>query len=168
MIELSNKRVEEILHEETPETESLAKILRAVYTRYMRLFEKYFADIDALDDDVIAELRSYHEETKSLVKHYYMDIPLDICLELNEFEEQYSAKLLGPDWNKHLFDSYKEFRNINKNEDKSEECVKADFAEKNLTAFYYAMNTVFRDGFGTGSRTAEQILGEITGLLFGQ
>lgn len=95
MVELSKERIEQILHEETMKKEELETILRGIYTRYMRLFEKYFADIDALNDDEIAELRKYHEETGSLVKYYYMDIPLDICIGLKEFENKYSVKLLG-------------------------------------------------------------------------
>ena len=67
MVELSNERVEQILHKETHKTEELKTILRGVYTRYMRLFEKYFADIDALNDDEIAGLKQYHEETRSLI-----------------------------------------------------------------------------------------------------
>ena len=38
-------------------TEELTTILRGVYTRYMRLFEKYFADIEALNDEEIAKLK---------------------------------------------------------------------------------------------------------------
>ena len=88
MVELSRKRVEQILHEETLKTEELATILRGIYTRYMRLYERYFADIDALNDEKIAELREYHGETKSLVNYYYRDIPLDICMGIDEFEEK--------------------------------------------------------------------------------
>ena len=31
--------------------------------------------MDALNEDKIAELKKYHEETESLIKYYYMDIP---------------------------------------------------------------------------------------------
>ena len=65
MIELSNERIEEILHKETGKTEELTTILRGIYIRYMRLYERYYADIDALNDDVIAELKNYLEETKA-------------------------------------------------------------------------------------------------------
>jgi hypothetical protein len=68
----------------------------------MWLYEKYFADIDALNDEKIAELTNYHEETLSLVKYYYMDIPLDICVGIKAFEEEYSANLLGAEWHKYL------------------------------------------------------------------
>ena len=54
MVELSNERIGKILHEETVKTEELATILRSIYTRYMRLYEKYFADIDALNDEKVA------------------------------------------------------------------------------------------------------------------
>ena len=74
MIELSTERVEEILQKETQKTVDLPVILRAVYTRYMNLYERYFTDVDNLNDDKIAELRKYHEETISLVRYYYMDI----------------------------------------------------------------------------------------------
>ena len=56
MVELSNRRIEQILHEETAKKEELATILRGIYTRYMHLYESYFADIDALSDDKVAEL----------------------------------------------------------------------------------------------------------------
>ena len=39
MIQLSNERVEQILHEETKKTEPLPQLLRAIYTRYMNLFK---------------------------------------------------------------------------------------------------------------------------------
>ena len=61
MVELSNERIEQILHQETAKKEELATILRGIYTRYMRLYEKLFADIDALNDEKITELRKYHE-----------------------------------------------------------------------------------------------------------
>ena len=51
MVELSNERVDQILHEESQKTEELKTILRGVYIRYMRLYERYFDDIDALNDD---------------------------------------------------------------------------------------------------------------------
>ena len=111
MLELSNERVECILEKETQKTEPAVTILRAVYTRYMNLYEKYFADIDALNNDRIAELKKYHEETLSLVKYYYMDIPQDTCRALNEFEEKYSDLLLGPSWHLYLFRSYDELQN---------------------------------------------------------
>ena len=82
MVELSKERVEQILHEETMKKEELETILRSIYTRYMHLFENYFADLDALNDDKVAELKKYHEETKSLVRYYYLDIPQDICMDI--------------------------------------------------------------------------------------
>ena len=168
MIELSRQRIEQILHEETAKREDLDMILRGIYTRYMRLYEKYFSDIDALNDDVIAGLRNYHEETSSLMRHYYMDIPLDICMGLEEFDDRYGANLLGSNWHAYLFDCYEKFKETNRSSDKSEELLKAEFAKQNLTAFYYAMDCIFRDGFGTGSNSVSKVLSGITGLLFGE
>ena len=165
MIELSNERIEQMLHEETLKTEELTTILRAVYTRYMRLYESYFADIDALDDDKIAELGRYREDTKSLVKYYYMDIPQDICTDLNEFEKEYGDKMLGSDWRKYLSDIFNEFKS--KNKDKSEESLKADFVGEYLAAFYEEMDYIFRDGFDTGSRSAESFKKGFAGFFFG-
>ncbi len=167
MTELSNERIEQILNEETPKTEEPAAILRSIYIRYMRLYERYLADIDALNDDKVAELRKYHEETISLVKHYYMDIPQDVCAALAEFENKYGSRLLGPRWHDYLFDSYKEFREKSINKDKSEADVKAEFTEQTLTAFYGAMDYIFREGFGTCSQTVKKVVSGIAGLLFG-
>ena len=168
MIELSNERIDQILHEETVKKEELATILSSVYTRYMHLYEKYFADIDALNDDEIADLNKYHEETRSLVKYYYMDIPLDICLALDEFENKYTDSLLGPDWHKFLFDHYKDFTKNNQSNNKGEEYLKTEFSKQTLKAFYETMDYIFRDGFGTGSQTAKKVLSGIAGLLFGK
>ena len=55
MVELSRERIEQMLQEETAKKEELANILRGIYTRYMRLYEKYLADIDALNDDEIGK-----------------------------------------------------------------------------------------------------------------
>ena len=94
MVKLSNERIEQILHEETKKTEDLTTILRGIYSGYMNLYEQYFADIEALNDDQIAELKKQHEETKSLIKYYYMDIPQDICVGIREFEEKVSGRPL--------------------------------------------------------------------------
>lgn len=168
MVELSHERVEQILHDETPKTTELATILRSIYTRYMRLCEKYFADIDALNDDVIAELKQYHEETKSLVKYYYMDIPHDVCVALNQFDEEYASKLLMADWNSILFEAYDDFRDENKYKYKNEGLLKAEFRKENLAAFYETMGHIFRVGFGTGSKTIEDTFTGLAGLLFGK
>ena len=106
MVELSKERMEQILHEETMKKEDSDAILRGVYTRYMRLFEKYLKDIDALNDEQIAEMKQYHEETRSLVKYYYMDIPHDVCTGIREFEEKITDELLGDNWHNILFDSF--------------------------------------------------------------
>ena len=168
MIVLSNERIEEILHKETPQKEELTTILRGIYTRYMRLYENYFADIDALNDDKIAEWRNYQEETKSLVKYYYMDIPLDICTELLAFDDEYTAKLLGADWHKFLFDSFSQYKSLYREKHKSEEGLKAEYTEQILEAFYEAMDEIFRKGFDTESKNAEQITSGLRDLLFGE
>ena len=166
MVQLSNERVDQILHEETFKTEELITILRGVYIRYMRLYERYFDDIDALNDDKIAEFNKYHEETKSLIKYYYMDIPLDICTALSEFDKQYSEKLLGSNWRRYLFDSLKKYKSDRG--DKSKEGLKADFEEKILTAFYETMDYIFRDGFGTCSESTKKFEDGLVDLLFGE
>ena len=163
MVELSNERIGQILHEETVKTEETATILRSIYIRYMRLYEKYFADIDALNNAEIARLRKYHEETVSLVKYYYMDIPQDICEGIKEFETKYGANLLGPEWHEYLFRIYQEFRKGSKAKD-----IKADFSKQALEAFYEAMDYIFREGFGTGSQTVKDAVSGIAGLLFGK
>ena len=166
MIELNNERAEAILKEETPKTTELATILRAIYTRYLRLYEKYFADIKALNNDKIAELNRYHEETRSLVKYYYMDIPQDVCNDLKEFDEQHGSKLLGPGWHQFLFECYEEFKD--QNWGKSEEAVQAEFRNKAMEGFYEAMGSVFRQGFGTESKNASNFIEGIGNLLFGK
>ena len=168
MVELSKERIEQILHEETTKKEELETILRSIYIRYMRLYEKYFADIDALNDDEIAKLKKYHEETGSLVRYYYMDIPLDICMGIKEFENKYSSNLLGSDWHEYLFSGYEAFKEKCRSRNKNEEYYKAEFTKQTLAAFYEAMDYVFRDGFGTGSNTAKKVVSGITGLLFGK
>lgn len=167
MVELSNEKIEEILHKETQKTEEKTTILRAVYTRYMRFYENYFDDIEALNDDKIAELRKYHEETRSFIKYYYMDIPYDICAEIIEFDDEYNAKLLGPDWNKYIFGSYSGFKNENRDGKRDKESLKAEFKEEVMKAFYEKMDSIFRVGFGTESETAEQTASGLRSLLFG-
>ena len=168
MIELSHERIKQIVLKETPKTEALPTILRSIYVRYMSLYEKYFADIDALNDDTIAELKQYNEETRSLVKYYYLDIPQDVCRELEEFDKDYNAKLLGDDWRKTLSDAYKHFKDENCGESKSAERLKAEFSEQILKAFYENMDGLFREGFSTGSKTDESIASMLSGLLFGK
>ena len=168
MLELSNERIAQILHEETVKKEDADTILRGIYSRYRQLYEKYLEDIDALNDDKIAEMRSYHEETRSLIKYYYMDIPQDVCAGIRRFETDYSDKLLGPDWHKYVFDNYAEFRVKNKNKYKNEEEIKAEFTKQTLAAFYDLMDYNLRDGFGTGSETVKTVVSGISGLLFGK
>ena len=168
MLELSKERIHQILHEETMKSEETATILRSIYTRYMLLFEKYLADIDALNDDRIAEFRAYHEETQSLLRYYYMDIPHDTCMGLREFDKQYTVHLLGSKWREVISDNYEEFREKSGNEDKSEKELKAEFAKQTLEEFYDTMDLIFREGFGTGSQTVDSVVKGIKGLLFGK
>lgn len=165
MAELSFERIEQIVYKETPKTDVLPTILRSVYVRYIHLYESYFADIDALNDEKIAELNKYHEETKSLVKYYYMDIPKDLCGEIEEFDDDYTAKLLGADWHKLLFDVYKEFAAQDENRNKSEQCLKAAFSAECLKAFYAEMEGIFRASFGTASKVTENIISGLGKLL---
>ncbi len=168
MVELTNKRIDEMLHEETVKKEDTDAILRSIYTRYMRLYEKYFSDIDALNDEKIDEFKRYHEETLSLIKYYYMDIPNDICSEIEEFEEKYSDLLLGSEWHEYLLRNYKEFKDDNLESNKDEEYYKKKFKKQVLKDFYEAMDYVFRDGFGTGSKTTESAISTLTGLILGK
>lgn len=170
MMKLSNERIQQILHQETPQKEELGTILRAIYIRYMNLFEKYLddVDVDGLNDKKIAEMRQYHEETRSLTRYYYMDIPQDICLGIKEFESRFSDNLLGAEWQKYLQDSFKEFKKESHKNDCSEEYLKKQFVEQNRIDFYEAIGYVFRDGFGTDSRSAKNMADGISGLLFGK
>lgn len=145
----------------------MTTILRSIYTRYMCLYEKYFSDIDALDDDEIARFRKYHEETMSLVKYYYMDIPLDTCMAISEFDNEYSAKLPGSNWHNCLLGAYEDFRENSENRYKGEAYLKAEFTKQALADFYEVMNMIFREDFGTGSQTANNLLNGFSGLLFG-
>lgn len=95
-----------------------------------------------------------------------MDIPLDICMYIEEFDNKYNAKLLGPKWHEYLFGIYEDFRN--ENEDEGEEYIKAEFKKKALNDFYEAMGYVFREGFDTCSKNVENTLSGISGLLFGK
>ena len=165
MVELSKERIDQILHEETVKTEELATILRSIYARYMNLYENYYADIDALNDEKIAELRDYHEETRSLIKYYYLDIPQDVCTGLKEVEKRYIANLLGPEWHQHLFRSYEEFKEKNKSTEKAEEDYKKEFKNEMLTAFYDSADYIFREGFGTGSQAVKNVMGRLKEFL---
>lgn len=167
MVELNNERIDEILHKETVKTEEQATILRAIYTRYMRLYEEYFAAVDTLDDAKIAELRTYHLETRNLVKAYYMDIPEETGTYLQVFDKEYTVKLLGPDWKKYVSESFQEFSSEHKKEAKNEDHLKEMYREEILGAFYDAMNHVFRDGFGTANKTLEKVSKGLLSILFG-
>ena len=168
MIELSMEKIRQMLHEETPGKEEAETILRGVYTRYMRLYERYFADIGALNGETVAGLRQYHEETESLIRYYYMDIPQDICTGLKAFGDRYTARLLGNGWHEYLSDCLEAFREKSGDEHADAESLQAAFQKQSLAEFYDAMDYIFREGFGTGSRTAGQVVSGIAELLFGK
>lgn len=167
MVELSNERIEQIIKDETKKTEALPMILRAIYNRYMNLYEHYIAEVDTLTDDKVAAYKKQHEETRSLIKYYYMDIPQDVCHELNQFDENCDSVLLGRDWKKHVYDAYDEFKSKSKAWNKEEDYYIAEFKKYALKEFYAAMEEIFRDGFGTGSETSKNFFEGISGLLFG-
>ena len=164
MVKLNTGRIDQMLHEETGKKEELSTILRSIYTRYMHLYEDYFSDIEALNNEKIAEFRKYNEETQSLIKYYYLDIPLDVCENIVEFEKEYGENLLGPGWHKYVFDAYKEFSEYHdcKNKD---EIMKA-FREHAIENFYDSMDSIFRESFGTESKNTESALSLIKGLFF--
>lgn len=54
------------------------------------------------------------------------------------------------------------------NWDKSEKCLKEEFKKQALASFYKEMDKIFREGFGTGSKTVEGVVGGIGELLFGK
>jgi len=165
MIELSKERIDQIVYDETPKTDVLPTILRSIYNRYMHLYENYFTDIDALDDKKIAELKEYHKETKELIKYFYLDIPMDTNLDLDKFDKDYTDKLLGSGWHDYLFENYDDFRDLYVNKDKTDKELRAYFADKALEYFYDDMDSIFRDDFGTGSKTAETIFEGLKSLF---
>lgn len=166
MVELSNKIIDQILRKETPKKEDLATILRAIYTRYMRFYERYFANFDVLNQEEIFAFQKYHEETRSLIKYYYLDIPLDIIMKIEEFDEKCTDDLLGPSWHAHLYNAYEDFREKHSNGKQSEQAMQAAFAKYVLKEFYDSMDYIFRDGFGTESQAAKSVLSGITDLFF--
>ena len=167
MVELNNERIEQILKDETMKTQDLTTILRGIYTRYINLYEKYIAGCDTLNDDKISEFKKYHEETRSLIKYYYMDIPQDVCSALSEFEEKASDILLGRDWKRVVYDAYDEFKSKSRIRDRSEDYCLAEFKKAVLKEFYSSMENIFRGGFGTNSQTVQNVFEGISGLLFG-
>ena len=168
MLELSKERIGKILHEETVQEEKLTTILRAVYTRYMRLYENYYEDIDALNKTKIAELKKYHEETVSLIKYYYLDIPHDICEGIEEFENKFTANMLGPDWHRFLFRNFEEFKDNCEDRRAGKEALKEAFTKQALQEFYDTMGYVFREGFDTDSKTVKDTISGFDGLFGGK
>jgi hypothetical protein len=167
MVELNNERIDQILHEEAKKTEPLPQLLRAIYTRYMNLFEDYIANIYDLTDDKIDAYKKQHEETRSLIKYDYMDIPQDVCSAIGEFEKNSCENLLGRDWKKNLHDAYEEFKYKCMDSDMSEDYYRAEFKKAALDEFYKSMEEIFRSGFGTESESEKATYAGISGLLFG-
>ena len=94
-----------------------------------------------------------------------MDIPLDICAGLEAFEKEYCDNLLGTKWHDYLYSYYKDFRKKSNDEKKGS---KEEFSKQTLSNFYDAMDYIFRDVFGTESKSAEEIKCGLLGLLFGE
>ena len=168
MVELSNKIIDQILRKETPKKEDLATILRAIYTRYMRFYERYFANFDVLNQEEIFAFQKYHEETKSLIKYYYLDIPHDICEGIEEFENKFTANMLGPDWHRFLFRNFEEFKDNCEDRRAGKEALKEAFTKQALQEFYDTMGYVFREGFDTDSKTAKDTISGFAGLFGGK
>ena len=167
MVKLDNERVEQILQNETMKTQPLPTILRGIYTRYINLYEDYIAEIDKLTDDKIDAYKRQNAETQSLIKYYYMDIPQDVCYELNKFEENVADELLGREWKRGIYDAFEEFKENNDAWNKSDDYYMAEFKKALRKELYKAMENIFRDGFGTHSETAKNIFTGISNLLFG-
>jgi hypothetical protein len=168
MIELSKERINQILTEETVKTVELATLLRSIYSRYRHVFEEYAEDIEELNDEKVAELKKYHDETNTLVKYYYMDIPMDVCKYLEEFDNK-TAALFGPEWRKFLYEGYDEFlENCDVDDEGDNAHMKALYRKEFLKSFYEDMDEVFRQGFGTESKTAQRMNSGLSELLYGK
>ena len=61
-----------------------------------------------------------------------------------------------------------QFKKENQNKHQSEEDFKTDFAKDALATFYDVMDYIFREGFGTGSKTTENNIDGLAVLLFGK
>ena len=90
---------------------------------------------------------------------------MDIHYGLAKFDKDYTDKLLGPDWHDFLFENYEDYKDSHMSEDKTEEEIKAEFEEKALSYFYDDMDYIFRDDFGTGSKTEESLLEGLKNLF---
>ena len=85
----------------------------------------------------------------------------DVLSAIKEFENKYSANLLGPDWHKHLFASYAAFREKNKSRNKTRGNLKAEFEKQTLTAWARILN---RRGLIDSARLGRMItlIGQMT------
>lgn len=167
MIQLSNERAEQIIQEETKKTQPLPQLLRAIYTRYMNLYEDYIANMFDLTSEKVAEYKKQNDETICLVRYYFMDIPQDVCEGIFDFEEKVGDKLLGPEWKTNLYDAYEEFKDKSDEWDMTEDYYKGAFKKYALKEFYEVMENIFRDGFSTHSERAKNIFSGIKSLIFG-
>ncbi len=167
MIQISNERAEQIIQEETKKTQPLPQLLRAIYTRYMNLYEDYIANIYDLTSEKIAAYKKQNDETIALVRYYYMDIPQDVCAGILVFEEKVGEKLLGPEWKTNLYDAYDEFKDNCNEWDMTEDYYKGAFKKYALKEFYEVMENIFRDGFGSESESSKNIFSGIKSLIFG-
>ena len=167
MVKLDNERVEQILEKETLKTIPLPMLLRCIYNRYLDLYEDYIAEADKLTDEKIDAFKRRNEETQSLIKYYYMDIPEDICYDLNKFEEKIADELLGREWKRVFYDAFDEFKENHDDWNKSDDWYMAEFKKATRKELYKTLDDIFRDGFGTNSETGKNIFSGISNLLFG-
>ena len=98
--------------------------------------------------------------------NYYLDIPQEVCEDLEEFDSEYNESLLGADWHEYLFDRYEEFKENSESEDKSEEDLKAEFSKQTLLDFYVSMDYIFSESMGTNDKTSKKVVNGVAGLLF--
>ena len=99
-------------------------------------------------------------------------------LERDKVINEYTAQFLGIGYDKDLAKETAEalqkgdmntvFLNQTKFATAREKALKAEFKKQALRAFYDAMGYIFRDGFGTDSQTARNVLSGITDLFLGK
>ena len=115
--------------------------------------------------DPDARLRAHNSGRGA--KYTRSRLPVEMVY-LEEFEDKCTENLLGPSWHQHVADGYLDFCERYENRNKGEKALKAEFKKQALRAFYDAMGYIFRDGFGTDSQTARNVLSGITDLFLGK
>ena len=167
MVELSPERIEEILHKETVKEEDPKTVMRAVYNRYRCVFEQYIDQIFEMNQSKIDEFNKYHQETNSLIKYYFVDIPMDTCAALAKFEHDVMDYMLGPDWQRVILNGFEEFKRKNKNKYRlaNEETWRKKFKEELLSMFYVSMESAFRVSFESGSKAAEGLMDGLSAIF---